>query len=704
MDLLTQYFIALLVTGIVHLSLAAFILLKGIKKKVNQTYALYSVSIAIWAIFEALGITSYDKTTALFLWRINHMGVIFIPIGFVHFVYSASNITGKKRRLIPISYIIAFIFAGLNCTKLLILEVVPKFSFKYFINPGKIYYLFFFLWISWVLYGLFELFREYLKTSGYKRNQMKYFYWSMLIAYIGGVPNFFPTFNIEIPMLMPFSTYAIPIYAFFTVYAILKYRLMDITVALTRAGIFVIVYLFVLGIPFALGYKYGRWQLATWVTALLASAGPFIFLFLRRRAEDIIFKEQKAYQQALIELAKNMTRIRDLDKLYRTIVLTVVERVRVPFAAIYLKDEQYQGYQLKHYFPKREKERFPELIPLGNPLIELLTLKKKPLPSEELGYQEKIKLDSGLAIPCFMADTLLGFLVIGPKPGNRIYAPSDLLIFETLSYATALAIENSQFWREIEDRHRKARLQEMDTFSYSLAHEIDNPMTFVYNLARFLKGHFLKYITEQEERKEVEEACAYIMEGSERVMGMVKAIRQFGQKTTGELETLNLQEVIEGFFKLYAPELKAHFVICAKEMPDDAIYVKGVAAELQQVLMIFSKNSIHAMNYSQEKKLSLKLTKLNHSTARIAVSDTGCGIKKENLHAIFEPFFTTKASTEGTGMGLHNAKGFVLRHNGKIWAESEGEGKGATFIFELPILQGVNPEDFKKKEKTDWAF
>ena len=164
-------------------------------------------------------------------------------------------------------------------------------------------------------------------------------------------------------------------------------------------------------------------------------------------------------------------------------------------------------------------------------------------------------------------------------------------------------------------------------------------------------------------------------------------------------------ETIEGFFKLYAPELKANFVTYSKEIPDEPVYVKGVTAEIQQILMILVKNSIHAMKHSQEKRLIFKLTKLNHSTARVAVSDTGYGIKKENLHTIFEPFFTTKASTEGTGMGLHNAKGFIQRHNGRIWAESEGENKGATFVFELPITHDIKAQDIKKKEnKTDWAY
>lgn len=58
--------------------------------------------------------------------------------------------------------------------------------------------------------------------------------------------------------------------------------------------------------------------------------------------------------------------------------------------------------------------------------------------------------------------------------------------------------------------------------------------------------------------------------------------------------------------------------------------------------------------------------------ASVAFSDTGYGIKQGKLHTIFALFVTTKASTEGAGMGLYNAKGFVIRHKGRIWAESEG--------------------------------
>ncbi|MCX7926974.1 MAG: HAMP domain-containing histidine kinase, partial [Candidatus Omnitrophica bacterium] len=76
----------------------------------------------------------------------------------------------------------------------------------------------------------------------------------------------------------------------------------------------------------------------------------------------------------------------------------------------------------------------------------------------------------------------------------------------------------------------------------------------------------------------------------------------------------------------------------------------------------------------------------------------GCGIKSQMLSVIFAPFTTTKASTEGTGMGLYNAKKIIERHKGRIWAESEGVDKGATFIIELPVVKDIKEEDWKTEE------
>jgi len=73
--------------------------------------------------------------------------------------------------------------------------------------------------------------------------------------------------------------------------------------------------------------------------------------------------------------------------------------------------------------------------------------------------------------------------------------------------------------------------------------------------------------------------------------------------------------------------------------------------------------------------------KLN--VVEIRISDTGCGISKENLSHIFEPFLTTKTDGKGRGLGLSTVFGIVDRHKGTIEVKSE-VGHGATFTIRLP--------------------
>jgi signal transduction histidine kinase len=67
----------------------------------------------------------------------------------------------------------------------------------------------------------------------------------------------------------------------------------------------------------------------------------------------------------------------------------------------------------------------------------------------------------------------------------------------------------------------------------------------------------------------------------------------------------------------------------------------------------------------------------------VKINDNGKGIDKEVLPRLFEKF-TTKSET-GTGLGLYIAKSIVEAHGGKIWTENNSDGKGATFLFKLPL-------------------
>ena len=104
--------------------------------------------------------------------------------------------------------------------------------------------------------------------------------------------------------------------------------------------------------------------------------------------------------------------------------------------------------------------------------------------------------------------------------------------------------------------------------------------------------------------------------------------------------------------------------------------------------MNLTTNALHAVRYNKgEKRVELKVFKNDDGFIRMEFSDNGYGIPSGMLKDVFLASVTTKGSVEGTGLGLYRIRKIVDTHKGKIRAESEGKGKGARFIVELPICK-----------------
>jgi len=99
-----------------------------------------------------------------------------------------------------------------------------------------------------------------------------------------------------------------------------------------------------------------------------------------------------------------------------------------------------------------------------------------------------------------------------------------------------------------------------------------------------------------------------------------------------------------------------------------------------QVVLNLVMNAIQAMPNGGTLRVRLES---KGSQVTLSVTDTGCGIPKENLLKLFTPFFTTKEVGEGTGLGLTVTHGIIQEHDGTILVKSE-LGKGATFTIVLP--------------------
>ncbi|MFA6006751.1 MAG: ATP-binding protein [Candidatus Paceibacterota bacterium] len=148
-------------------------------------------------------------------------------------------------------------------------------------------------------------------------------------------------------------------------------------------------------------------------------------------------------------------------------------------------------------------------------------------------------------------------------------------------------------------------------------------------------------------------------------------IRQMAREVVGEFQA----EVGERKLTL----------ICTDKSPNASYMVYADAGKLRQVIGNIIDNSI---KYTPQGGITVYLERLADST-RLSVKDTGIGISAENLKNLFQKFSRAsnggKVNVTGSGLGLFVAVEIMKAHKGKLWAESDGEGKGSTFVIELPI-------------------
>ena len=122
------------------------------------------------------------------------------------------------------------------------------------------------------------------------------------------------------------------------------------------------------------------------------------------------------------------------------------------------------------------------------------------------------------------------------------------------------------------------------------------------------------------------------------------------------------------------------------DLPNSPTMIHGDKTKLKHVLSNLIDN---ANKYTEKGKIEVKLIRLG-GQALISIKDNGIGIPKDSIEKLFQKFHrapnATKVNSSGTGLGLYVVKKIIETHKGRVWVESEGEGRGSTFYIELPLL------------------
>ncbi len=206
--------------------------------KLHYLWGAFCVSVFIWGLGAYFIGTTNNAVVADTWWRITHIGIIFIPILFLHFVYEFLGLS--KRKNIIIVYLIGLFFLITDVVgNLFIANMRWVFNqFYYDSPPGVLYPFFIIFFFGLIIYSHYILWQAHKKTNDIlKKIRIKYFFIGMIISFMGGSLSFLPVFGID---FYPFLNLAVFIYPVIISYAILKHQLFNIKVIVTEVIVFLL--------------------------------------------------------------------------------------------------------------------------------------------------------------------------------------------------------------------------------------------------------------------------------------------------------------------------------------------------------------------------------------------------------------------------------------------------------------------------------
>jgi len=565
--------------------------------------------------------------------------------------------------------------------------------------------------------------------SGETLRQRKQAKWLFLGIGFGTIPVFLlhiipSILEIEFPYGR-FSAYTLVTIMLCYGTAILKYKLMDIDLAINRSSVYAIVSSVALVVYLISSQVLGKIfsptssksETAVRLFSILIVA--LLFAPMKQRIQEsidrVFYQRRYKYRQTLLNLSEMLSTMLRLDELGETLLSQLNEALQPEFVALLLREDS--GCQV--YRQIGDEGKLEEVLAE----ISLESIKDKP---ERMSGRR-------LAVPLSSKGNLVGVILLGGKLSGEDYNAEDISLMETLSYQGAISIENALIYERLRDQVSSVKdahsrlikafrelhselvqpeepdsagkdiVSQLDMITEALvessdvivkldkvrsdflsevSHELGIPLFHIAGHAcNLLDGTYGEL---DEEKRDIVER---ILQNCERLEKMVEGLLDLARIEAGVIELvwtdLSLFPLIDALVFDFTPVVEKKGISLSFNSPSNVT----LFADRDRLWQIISNLIENAIKFTpSEGRVSIYVEDKG-GAVDISVEDTGTGIPPEERDEIFQRFHRVRLEVEGkskgSGLGLAIVKSLVECHGGKVSVQSE-LGAGSRFTVRLP--------------------
>ena len=293
-----------------------------------------------------------------------------------------------------------------------------------------------------------------------------------------------------------------------------------------------------------------------------------------------------------------------------------------------------------------------------------------------------------LMLPLLAGDKPVGVFFLDSRTSGA-YTERDLELVDPVAQQLALAIENAQLFREIEEKGRQVEIanQHKSAFLANVSHELRTPLNAVIGCSEMLAARYFGELTSKQA-----EYVNDIRSSGKHLLALINDILDLSKIEAGRMEleagVFDLCAALDNAVTLVRERAQRGGIELQVQTDSALSTFRGDERKLKQVVLNLLSNAVKFTPPGGSVRVTAAAL---DGSAKIAVSDTGVGIAPEDQETIFEAFRQVGSDVtrkrEGTGLGLALARLSVELHGGTIVIQST-PGKGSTFTVTLPIRHG----------------